>query len=96
MTGIVVGVGFDPGKNEIRIKHPEGKTTFAFTATQDQVNAAIQHRGQLVRVQVVVGATHNRVLRIAAVDAPRYEPTTEDRERLIFDKWRGVLSVLAQ
>jgi hypothetical protein len=95
VIGVVVGVGFEPGRHEIRIRQPEGRTTFTFAATEAQVNSAIDYRGVSVRVLALVGG-HNRVLRIEPADSQRYQPSPEDRERLIFDRWNHVLSELAQ
>jgi hypothetical protein len=93
--GVVVGVGFEPGRNEVRLRHPEGKTIQSFAATEDQVNRAIQFRGTVVRALVLIGGK-SRILRLEAADAGRYEPTVEDREKLIFERWHGVLNELAR
>ncbi|MEP6539599.1 MAG: hypothetical protein ABJF23_29960 [Bryobacteraceae bacterium] len=95
ITGLIVGVGFGPGKSEIRVRQPEGKSQLTLPATEEQVNTAIALRGGAVRVLVVI-ADRPRVLRIESAASDRYKPSAEDRERLIFERWHNVLEELAK
>jgi hypothetical protein len=89
--GKVVGVGFEPGRPEVRIK--TDTTTVVLTSTTKQVDAALELRYSTVKaVAVVQGSTH-KLLILQESHLPIHRST---RDIAIFQKWDGVLRRLAQ
>lgn len=92
--GPVVGVGFEPGRPQVRLR---SQAPSHFHATNDQVEAALRLRGvEAVRVLAVVSSDGARLLAIANAQEPKVKPTEADRKRLIFDRWDGLLKRLAR
>jgi hypothetical protein len=89
--GDIVGVGFEPGRSEVRIKTESGSV--ACFAEPEQVNKALALRGtKILAVAVVQGNAHRLlVLQDAKTPLP-----TSTRERAVYDRWQGVLRRLAQ
>ncbi len=94
IEGHIVGVGFEPGKPEVRIKG-DGPAS-AFGATADQVEAALAIRHDSVRVFGVHDGKHTRLLRIGKSSDPRFVATPQGIEEHIFQKWAGLFARLAQ
>ena len=91
-TGKIIGVGFEPGKGEVRVK-TGNNCTLTFSANDKQVDSALDLRYSEIRaVGVVQGATH-RLLILQASHLPIFHST---RETAVFDRWDGVLRRLAQ
>jgi len=90
--GKVVGVGFPPGRAEVRIKAESGSTA-TLLATDEQVEAALRLRQSDV---VAVGVVHDGSHRLLSLRDAKAEPKTFVRESAIYDRWRGVLKRLAQ
>lgn len=92
LVGMVAGVGFDPGRDEVRFKTDDAASVTA-AANEQQVNTALELRHQKVRALVLqtesVGA---RLLTL--VDAETDRPHYSD-EVYIFDKWGRALQELA-
>lgn len=90
-VGHVVGVGFEPGTSEVRIK--TDTTTVTLEARADQVATALALCHSLVRVMAVIQGHAARLLLLQQADAPITQAT---RESAIFKRWERVLRRLAQ
>jgi hypothetical protein len=90
-SGRIVGVGFEPGKSEVRVK--TAAATVALSATAEQVDSALELRGaDVLAVAVVRGSTH-RLLILQDSQLPINRST---RDAAIFARWDGLLQRLAQ
>jgi hypothetical protein len=94
MKAQVTGVGFEPGKNEVRLKAP-GQIS-VFSATAEQVEEALKLRHNEIVVQTVIAGKKARLLAIREASTAPVIPGPNDRERLIFSRWDGLLKRLAQ
>ncbi|HZU44493.1 MAG TPA: hypothetical protein VE994_17590 [Terriglobales bacterium] len=92
--GDIVGVGFEPGRPEVRIK--TGVSTPNLDATSEQVEEALHMRKEKVRVLGVNDGKRTRLLAVAEIHEPRFERTDEAVEEHIFKRWSGVFSRLAR
>jgi len=92
IIGRVIGVGFDPGRSEVRFKAKEEQVTVP--ATPVQVQKALDYRSAEVRALILRhGPFKSRLLKLEDATLPR---TRGDRETYIFKKWDGLLQRLAQ
>jgi hypothetical protein len=91
--GVVIGLGFDPGKTEVRLKSDAG--TLLCSASPEQVEEAVNYRGAGVRALVVRGGK-NRLLGIWPPDVAIPVPGREMAEEYLFKKWDGLLQRLAK
>ncbi len=89
-TGKVVGVGFEPGKPEVRIKTED--TSVAFLATPKQVDTALKLRFTTVRIIAVVQGTSHRLLILKDSQLPINKST---RTAAVYERWDSVLRRLA-
>jgi hypothetical protein len=80
--GRISGVGFDPGRWEVKIKGEEGAQVTA-SATETQVNRAFEMRSQNVRVLALASADGTKLLVLENEEMRRKRPTLND----IFDEW---------
>jgi hypothetical protein len=94
VEGSVVGVGFDPGRREVRIKGDSGM--FSLDATSDQVDLALKIRPTEVRILGVKTERRARILRINGVREPRFNVTPEAIEEHIYKRWAGVFARLSK
>lgn len=94
LIGWVTGVGFDPGRVEVRLKFDS--QFLSFSATTDQVEKGLELREQEVRALVVRGGQTNRLLRLERHTDPRFQLTPELQEEYLFERWDGLLKRLAQ
>jgi hypothetical protein len=94
VTGSIVGVGFDPGRSEVRVKG-EGSTS-SFDALGEQVEAALAIRKEIARSLGVHEGRRTRLLRIEKASEPRFAVTREAIEEHIFKRWDGVFARLAK
>jgi hypothetical protein len=94
LEGNVVGVGFDPGRSEVRLK----AETFApsLDANEQQVEAALQMRKAKVRVLGVHDGKRARLLHLARARDPRFKATAQAVEEHIFKRWAGVFARLSK
>jgi len=90
--GRIVGVGFEPGKNEVRIKSDDGRQV-TLSASALHVDNALELRSSPVKALAVMQEGGSRLLRLRGADIPWSVPT---REEAIFGKWDGLLRRLAQ
>lgn len=94
MTGYVIGVGFEPGRNFVRVKASDNSgSEITLSATPRDVDQALEMRSDAVRVLALVQEHTKRLLRIQRHDEP-YVKLNEDL--WIFKKWQTVLARLAQ
>lgn len=89
--GSIVGVGFEPGRPEVRIKTEAGSATLA--ATAEQVEAALGLRDVRVKAVAVVQGSEQRLLVLQRSGLPLVRAS---RQEAIYDRWQGVLRRLAQ
>jgi hypothetical protein len=89
--GSVIGVGFEPGRFEVRIRTRTGP--IVLLATAEQVEMALKLRRAEIIARAVVENARNRLLFIQPSDLPLNRST---RESAIYDRWRVLLSRLAQ
>jgi hypothetical protein len=94
VTGSVVGVGFEPGRSEVRVKG-EGPVA-AFDAEPEQVETALNLRHENIRALGVHAGKHSRLLRIGKASEARLAVTAEMIEEHIFHRWSGVFARLAK
>lgn len=92
--GVVVGVGFEPGKSEVRIKGDS--STYPLEATNEQVETALMMRKEKVRILGVNDGKRTRLLSIVDANKPRFEISDAAVEEHIFKRWNAVLARLAQ
>jgi hypothetical protein len=90
-VGQIVGVGFEPGKSEVRVKTDKGIVTL--TATTAHVDTALALRGADVLAVAVVQGTSHRLLILQGSQLPINQST---RDIAVFDRWSGILRRLAQ
>jgi hypothetical protein len=92
IVGMVTGVGFDPGRNEVRVR-TEDTANFTAMATERQVNSALELRHEKIRAlflhSEVIG---NKLLTLVTEESER--PTFSDDE-YIFEKWGRTFQELA-
>jgi hypothetical protein len=92
IVGRIIGVGFEPGRPEIRLKSEDGAHA-TVPATAKQVEKALDHRTALVRVLILKNGAKTRLLRMEDTSVVRFRP---DPEKYLFEKWGKLLQRLAQ
>jgi hypothetical protein len=92
-TGAIVGVGFEPGRPEVKFKTSE--TTVTCVATAEQVEEVLVYRGASVRALAVRGPK-NRLLAAWPIDQSLPVPSREQAEEYLFAKWGELLKRLAE
>lgn len=90
ITGRIVGVGFEPGRLEVRIKSDDSQVTIP--ATAKQVDEALEHRTVEVRVLWLSHGEKSRLLKIEDTSLPR---SRADSEVYVFARWANLLKRLA-
>src|SRR5205085_2404148 len=88
-VGHIVGVGFEPGRSEVRVK--ADSSTLTFTAESSLVEAALNLRH--VKIQAVAVATAGTYRLLQPADVPI---ATSTRAEAVYDRWQAVLKRLAQ
>ena len=92
ISGRIVGVGFEPGKNEVRIKSDDGRQ-LTLSATALHVDNALNLRNATIRALAVIEETGSRLLRLQD-QATGW--TVPSREEAVFARWDGLLRRLAR
>jgi hypothetical protein len=92
--GSVVGVGFEPGRSEVRIKSDAGIPSL--DATEEQIEAAWQMRRSKIRALGVHDGKRSRLLQMARVRDPKFKATPEAIKEHIFDKWAEAFEQLSK
>jgi hypothetical protein len=90
-VGKVIGVGFEPGRNLIRIKGLDGEVTMS--SDPEAVNSALGMRDTDVRIMYVGTGDQRRLLRL---DDPSQPRTSLDVDEFVFNKWASVIETLAE
>ena len=90
--GRVMGVGFEPGKNEVRIKSDDGRN-FTLSASALHVENALEFRNSPIKALVVMQDSGSRLLRLQQAGMGWSVPS---RDTAVFGKWDGLLGILAQ
>jgi hypothetical protein len=91
VIGEIVGVGFEPGRNEVKVKSIGGDVV-SFSATLEHIETALSLRGTGVKALGVVEPARVRLLRFG--DSPEFSP--DARLNYVFSTWAGVLAELAK
>lgn len=91
ITGKVIGVGFPPGTNTVRIKDNDG-SEISLASNNENVLRALEIRDGDVRVLAIVRDSNKRLLRIQSL----HEARVRLDENVIFEQWRTLLGRLAQ
>ncbi len=94
VEGSVIGLGFEPGKSEVRVKAEMASANF--DANEEQVERALEIRKEPVRSLGVYGGKRARLLRISNANEPRFQITDKAIEEHIFQRWSGVFARLAK
>jgi hypothetical protein len=92
--GVIVGVGFEPGRTEVRLRTDSSSPNL--DATSEQVDMALTMRKGKVRVLGVNDGKRTRLLRLIDAAKPRFAMTDADVEEQIYRRWSGVLARLAR
>lgn len=90
-VGRIVGVGFEPGRPEVRIKSEDNQITIP--ATAKQVERALEFRAVDVKAVWLKNGPKSRLLKLYDVSLPGFHP---DPEVYVFAKWNALLTRLAQ
>ena len=89
--GRIVGVGFEPGKPEIRIKSDD--TQLTISATPKQIDKALEFRNCEVHALILRHGLKSRLMTLRDASLPYLQA---DGEEFIFKKWNNLLTRLAQ
>lgn len=91
-VGRVIGVGFEPGSNWVRIKCQSGNVTLQ--SDLDGVNRSIEMRNDDVRVLFLEDEGNKR--RLLRMDNPAQPRAKIVDEEYVFKRWKSVLDALAE
>lgn len=95
LTGSIVGVGFDPGRNEVRVKADAGSTA-NIVATSEDVERAIDMRHEKVRTLAIQTSKGVRLITLKRASEPRAQFDPEAAKKRIFERWENVLRQLSK
>lgn len=93
VLGSIVGVGFEPGKPEVRVKGEP--TSVTCPASPAQIEQALRLRGEEVEALVLQGPTP-RLLWIRKAGEPFNVPSPAERIARMHERWGETLRRLAQ
>lgn len=92
VIGNVIGVGFEPGRNWVRIMGQDGEVSIS--AQAESVEGALEMRNSEVRLlYVFLPGGHRKLLRL---DRPSMTRVSLNVDEFVFKKWHSVLEGLAQ
>lgn len=94
-SGTLVGLGFEPGPTEFRLRMESGFIRVC-AATPEQVDEAIVYRSQQVRVMVARSHGTERLLWFRPVEAARRRVPLDEAADYLMTTWDGLLKRLAQ
>ena len=94
ITGTIVGVGFEPGPSEVRIR--DGVSTTVLSATPAQVEASLSLRGEPIIAMVVRRGGTARLIWIRHQNNPIPSLSHDDTIKYVSERWDGVLKRLGQ
>jgi hypothetical protein len=90
--GQIVGVGFEPGRTEIKIRTDDGRT-INWAASPQQTEKALSLRGLEIAALGVVEEGTPRLLILRNADEP---PAKSSRDVAVYARWGGLLRRLAK
>jgi hypothetical protein len=96
LEGTIIGVGFEPGRWEVRIVDSETRHPVSCLASSKLVEDAIALRSKRIRVLTVTSGGRVRLLRLQDADAPPIELTEQQRQELVFGRWDDLMRRLAE
>ena len=94
LEGSIVGVGFEPGRNEVRVK-TDTNPFLVLAAKPEDVNKSLDMRHEKVRTILIEGKK-NRLIGVKRASDPKFKFDPEAATKHIFEKWGKVLKALAQ
>jgi hypothetical protein len=94
LTGVVVGVGFEEGRQEVKVR-ADSREIVSFTATSEQADHAIDLRLQHVDV-LAVAVEGGKPRLLGLTPGERLYPDEKQRADIVFNEWSGLLARLAQ
>jgi hypothetical protein len=94
MEGHLVGVGFEPGKPEVRIK--TDTMTTSLTSVPEAVDRALELRNDKIRTLSVHVASRARLISLNRSSDPRFVFSADAVEKHIFGRWDALLERLAK
>lgn len=92
----IVGVGFEPGRLEVRLLEPKSKRSLICAATPALVERAIALRSAAVRALVVTSASKVRLLRLGHAEEAAMALKPGEREALLWNRWDELLRRFAK
>ncbi len=92
-AGNIVGIGFEPGKSEVRVKTASAVT--AIEALPSDIERALSLRNQPVQALAVHNAKGSRLL-VLGSEIKREKPDLKRASSAIFDQWGAVFAELAK
>jgi hypothetical protein len=95
IEGDIVGVGFEPGRNEVRIK-PESGNIAALGSSAEIVDQALDMRHNKVRTLAVHTSKGTRVISLKRASDPRFRFDPKVARTQIFERWDNVLRELSK
>lgn len=95
VEGEIIGLGFEPGRSEVRLQ--VGKSTLTCPATVAQVEKALDLRGEPVRAMLLASERRvERLLWLRAAGEPPARLTDRQVDDYLCDRWDGTLRELAK
>lgn len=96
VSGELIGVGFETGSSEIRLKTVDERLTL--DATLEQVESALELRGEPVAAFYVKQPRpiKSRLLSISSSTDPMATLTSQEAEDDVFERWKDLLKRLAE
>ena len=95
IEGSIIGVGFEPGRWEVRIMDSLARHPVNCLANSKLVEDAIALRSKRIRVLTVSNGARVRLLRLQDADAPTIELSEAQRQELVFGRWDDLMRRLA-
>lgn len=93
--GVVVGVGFEPGRNEVRIK-TETDASFTLFSPSESVDRAIELRNEKIRALAVHDERRGRLISLNKASDPKFRISDDAIEIHLFRRWGSLLTRLAK
>lgn len=93
--GSIIGVGFEPGRNEIKVKQDAGGIA-NLSSNAETVERALAMRHDKVRTLSVHTSKGTRVITLKLAADSRYKLDPETAKKHIFKRWENVLRQLAK
>lgn len=96
LEGNIVGVGFEPGRNEVRVR-TDAFVSLSITAKAAEVERALELRKEKIRtVTVHASGKLPRLVALKRAADPRFKFDPDSAKKHIFSRWDNVLKRLAK